>query len=333
MAQFWYALLGLLLAAYFVLGGLDFGVGMMLPAMPTGTERRAALTALGPYFLGNEVWIVAAAGVLFAAFPHVEADLLTAAYPLAAALVLALVGLNAGVQLRSRPAGGQARGRFDAMIAIAGLVLALGWGVLFGDLLTGLPLRADGGAVPVTALIGGFPIVTAVASALLAVTHAGSYLTWRVGDAAVRARARRTAVLAAPTAAAVIAVAIVVAAVDGRVRAAVAHPVAALGLAAAVAVAALLAGLALRADRPGLAVIATSVAMALPVVLLAAALFPHVLVSTLDPAASRTVAGGAAGPSTLRLLAWLAAPMIPLLVALQVANWWLFRRRPAARYW
>ncbi len=73
--------------------------------------------------------------------------------------------------------------------------------------------------------------------------------------------------------------------------------------------------------------------MALPVVLVGAALFPHVLVSTLDPAAGRTVADGAAGAPTLRLLAWTAAPMIPALVALQVASWRLFGRRPAPQFW
>jgi cytochrome d ubiquinol oxidase subunit II len=333
MAQFWYALLGLLLVAYFVLGGLDFGVGVLLPALDGERERRAALTALGPFFLGNEVWIVGAGGVLFAAFPHVEGDLFTAAYPLVAALVLALAALNAGVQLRSRPAGGGARRRFDGVVAVAALVLAFGWGLLLGDLLTGLPLRAGGGRVPLTALIGGFPLVAGLAGVALAAAHGSAYLTWRVDSGTVRAKARRIGVSAAPVAAGLVAVAVVAGAADSRVQAAVANPVAAVTLAAAVAVAALLASFALRADRPRLAVVATGIAIALPVVLVAAALFPRVLVSTLDPAASRTVADGAAGPATLRLLSWLAAPVVPLLFALQAASWWLFRRRPGPRYW
>jgi cytochrome d ubiquinol oxidase subunit II len=337
MAQFWYALLGLLLVAYFVLGGLDFGVGLVLPALD-GEQRRAALNAVGPFFLGNEVWIVGAGGVLFAAFPHLEGDLFTAAYPLAAALVLALVAFIAGVQLRSRPSGGAARRRFDVLIAVAALVLAVCWGLLLGDLLTGLPLRVGAGPVPVTALVGGFPavslpIVAALASVALAVTHGSAYLAWRVDDGAARATARRIGASTAPVAAVLVVTAGAAAALDARVRATVANPGTAAGLAAAVAVAALLARFALRADRPRLAVGATAVAMALPVVLVAAALFPHVLVSTVDPAASRTVTDGAAGPATLRLLAWLAAPMVPLLLALQAASWWLFRRRPGPRYW
>jgi hypothetical protein len=45
------------------------------------------------------------------------------------------------------------------------------------------------------------------------------------------------------------------------------------------------------------------------------------------PASSRS------GPATLRLLAWFAAPVVPLLFALQAANWWLFRGRTGQRYW
>ncbi|MGC9669827.1 cytochrome d ubiquinol oxidase subunit II [Planosporangium sp. 12N6] len=328
MAEFWYALLGLLLVGYFVLGGMDVGVGLVLPLLPAH-QRRAALNALGPFFLGNEVWIVAAGGVLFAAFPHVEGDLLATAYPLAAALLAALAALNAGVQLRSRPAGAGARRRFDALVAAAALVLALGWGLLAGNLLTGLPLRAGGGPAPVSALLGGFPTVVALAGAALAAMHGSAYLAWRTDSPA----ARRIGTVAAPSAAALVTAAVAVGATDARVRAAVAHPVAALVAAGGVVVAALVAWLALRADRPRPAVAATAVAMALPVLLVGVALLPNVLVSTLDPAASRTVADGAAGPATLRLLAWLAAPVVPLLFALQAATWWLFRGRTARRCW
>src|SRR5439155_172690 len=125
--------------AYFALGGLDIGVGLLLPVHPYQT-RRAALNALGPFFLGNEVWIIGAAGALLAAFPRVESALFHAAYPLVIAIVAGLVGINAGVQLRSRPAGTGPRAAFDGLIAVSAAVLAFGWGALLGNLLTGLPL-------------------------------------------------------------------------------------------------------------------------------------------------------------------------------------------------
>ncbi|MEV0719728.1 cytochrome d ubiquinol oxidase subunit II [Asanoa sp. NPDC050611] len=86
----WFALLGLFFTTYLVLGGYDYGVGLLLSAAGGDAERRAALTAVGPFFLGNEVWLVAALGILFGAFPRLEGELLAGYYP---AVVAALVGV------------------------------------------------------------------------------------------------------------------------------------------------------------------------------------------------------------------------------------------------
>ena len=66
METFAYALLGLFGIGYFVLGGADIGVGMLLPFL--GRDRRLTIAAIAPFFLGNEVWLVATAGLLTAAF-------------------------------------------------------------------------------------------------------------------------------------------------------------------------------------------------------------------------------------------------------------------------
>ena len=77
----WYALLGAFFAGYLVLGGYDYGVGLLLARRTTPAGRRAALNAVGPFFLGNEVWLVAAVGILFGAFPTLEGELLSGLYP------------------------------------------------------------------------------------------------------------------------------------------------------------------------------------------------------------------------------------------------------------
>src|SRR5688572_22830904 len=102
MELFWYAILGGLFAAYFGLAGIDYGVGLVLPTIRDEADRRRALNAIGPMFLGNEVWIVGAAGVLIAAFPRLEGELFVATSPILVAVLLGLVAINAAVQLRSR---------------------------------------------------------------------------------------------------------------------------------------------------------------------------------------------------------------------------------------
>jgi cytochrome d ubiquinol oxidase subunit II len=312
----WYCILGAVFVAYFVLGGLDQGVAMLLPTLRGDGERRAALNAIGPMFLGNEVWAVGAAGVLIAAFPRLEGELFAAAYPAVVAAVLGLLALNAGVQLRSR---GRRRGGFDALIAASGLTLAAAWGLLFGVLLHGVPLAADGHVHGLAPFAAPEVWLTALANVLLVLAHGAAFLRWKLRTGWGRSLG--------PIAGGVAALAL-----GGWYLAAPAgirNPIAGAVLALACAAAAAGAG---TLKRPGAAFAASAVACALPVVAAASALFPGVLASTLDPGATVTVGGAAAGADTLRLLALGAAPLLPVLVAVQAAGWWLFRRRTSL-YW
>jgi cytochrome d ubiquinol oxidase subunit II len=338
MTTFWYTILGLLFVAYFALGGLDQGVAMLIPTMRAGdSERRQALNAIGPMFLGNEVWIVGAIGVLIAAFPRLEGELFGAAYPAIVAVVLALLALNAGVQLRSR---GKRRGGFDWLIALSGLVLALGWGLLFGVLLHGVPLTADGHIHGFAQLRDPQVWFTALANVLLVLIHGAAYLIWRLPAGPLRERMRRVTARVAPGAAAV--VLLVLGGWYLQDPAGIRNPLVGTVLAVVVALAAAAAGLAARRAQPGpgpgriTAFAATLVACALPVIAVGSALFPSVLASTMDQGATVTVDNAAAGGDALRLLAFGAAPLLPVLVAVQVSCWWLFRRRdrvPTPLYW
>lgn len=327
MSTVWYCILGALIVAYLVLGGLDQGVAMLLPALRGDAERRSALNAIGPMFLGNEVWAVGAAGVLVAAFPRLEGELFDAAYPVVVAIVLGLLAINAGVQLRGR---GRRPGGFDALVAAAGLALALGWGLLFGVLLHGVPLGADGRVHGLAPLGDPRVWLTALANALLVLTHGAAFLLWRLEPGPPRERMRRLVTGLAPVAAgvAVLAIAGWYLRSPGGIR----HPAIGTVLALAAAAAALAALPAARAGRGGRAFAATAVSCALPVLAAASALFPAVLASTVDPVATVGVADAAAGGDTLRLLAVGAAPLLPVLAAVQAACWWLFRRRTSL-YW
>ncbi len=321
MSTVWYAVLGLLFMAYFALGGLDQGVALLLPLHKGDAARRAALNAVGPRFLGNEVWIVGAVGVLVAAFPRLEGELFGAAYPVVIAIVLGLIVLNAGVQLRGRSAR---PGGFDVAITVSALALAVGWGLLLGVVLHGVPMTADGhihGFAPL-----GSPAVwlTALANVALVVANGAAYLAWH-GLPATRVLHR-----AGPLGAALVVVAAAGWYLQGPPG--IRNPLLATALVAATAAALL----ATRFLTGGRAFAATLVACALPVITVALARYPGVLASTMDPGATVTVDSAAAGGDTLRLLAIGAAPLLPVLVAVQVSCWWLFRRResqPTPLYW
>ncbi|MEP7028943.1 MAG: cytochrome d ubiquinol oxidase subunit II, partial [Candidatus Eisenbacteria bacterium] len=59
MVETWYAIVALVFAIYVVLDGFDFGAGMVAPLVAkTDTERRQVLAAIGPFWDGNEVWLL-----------------------------------------------------------------------------------------------------------------------------------------------------------------------------------------------------------------------------------------------------------------------------------
>ncbi|WP_341718983.1 cytochrome d ubiquinol oxidase subunit II [Micromonospora sp. FIMYZ51] len=331
----WYALLGLFFASYLVLGGYDYGVGLLLARGADPTRRRAALNAVGPFFLGNEVWLVAAVGILFGAFPVLEGELLAGSYPAVVAALAGVILVTAGVQLRSRPAGRSARAGWDRVIVVGSLLAALGWGVVLAGLLQGVPRHADGHVVGVAHLFTPFAAASALALLALVAAHGATFLTLRLPaaeGARLRPLARRLVVAAiiAVTAAAVLGL------LSDRVRAAAQRPAIGVLLGLALVAALLVARAALGRRRSGVAFAATATALALPVLLVGATLWPYALVSTVDPGASLTVADAAASAPTLRLLGWLALPLLPALLGFQAMSWWIFRGRTDGRapvYW
>ena len=334
METIWYAVLGLFFAAYLVLGGYDYGVGLLLPRAGGPAGRRAALNAVGPFFLGNEVWLVAAVGILFGAFPVLEGKLLSGLYGLVVAALLGVVGVTAAVQLRSRARGRRARTGWDSVIVGSSALAAAGWGAVLGGWLQG----TGGLATP-------FVVLCAVALLALVATHGAAFLALRLpasepaavskpasasgptststsgGDAATAARFAKTGTRLAPLALVAIGAATVAGVASAPVRDAVQNPLACVLVLVALAAALVTGWVALARRRTALGFAATALSLVLPVLLVFASLYPYALPPSL------TVAEAVAAPGTLRILNWLALPLLPALIGFQAMCWWAFRGR------
>ncbi|MEU9507206.1 cytochrome d ubiquinol oxidase subunit II [Micromonospora sp. NPDC048170] len=309
MDLFFVLLLGLLLGGYLVLDGFDIGSGMLVrPLGRTEWERRAMITAFGPFLLGNEVWLVATGGVLFGAFPLLEGEVLGELRALVWPLLVVWVVRDAAVWSRSRLPGARWRGFWDTTLAVVSTVFAAGWGVVVANLMIRL---GDGGAAhPV---YGWFSLLWAVTMAVVFAGHGAVFLTARlpqVPAAAVAGTARRLL----PAGAGLLAVATVVTVAAGVLpqRAGALVPVALAGFAAAAAP--LGARVLLGRGRPGLALAATAGAVVGPLLMVATAGWVVVRDSAADPA-SLSVLGG------------VAAAVLPVIVLSQAWMWWVFRHR------
>ncbi len=145
MAQLWFWLLALMLGVYAVLDGFDFGVGMLhFVVAKTRAERETLLRSIGPVWDGNEVWLVAAGGTLFGAFPALYAAAFSGFYlPLIIVLWLLLfrpLALEPRHQLDD-PLWHQA---WDFAFSGSSALLTLFFGAALGNLVRGLPLDEHG---------------------------------------------------------------------------------------------------------------------------------------------------------------------------------------------
>lgn len=325
MAEIWLLLLGFLLAGYFVLGGYDYGVQMLTPLVGRDQPgRRSALAAVGPFFLGNEVWLVAFVGVMFGAFPFLEGTLLAGLSPLFVVLLLGLVVGTTALQLRSRWAATGSRRFLDAVAAAGGAVSAATWGVFVAVLLRGVPIGPAGTfALDASMILDPFVGICALTAIVLFAAHGATFLALRsTGD--IAARATRLGATLAPAASGGVLLAALVGLLSGV---SVANAATALVLALLTALAPVLGRLLLHGGRFGPAFAAGCVSAAAPVLMLGLAHYPAVLASTVDPRFSVDLDSAAADPSTLGLLAGFGVVLVPVIIAFQVWSWWVFRGR------
>ncbi|MCM2393258.1 cytochrome d ubiquinol oxidase subunit II [Streptomyces albipurpureus] len=335
LETYWLALLGLLLAGYFVLGGYDYGVQMLHPLLGRSigqeaqhTGRNTALDAMAPYFLGNEVWLVAFTGVMFGAFPHLEGTLLSGLYPLIVAILVGLVLGSAAIQLRGRAHTARGHRWCDVLIVFGGVLPALCWGLVLGLLLHGVPHRADGSFhITPGDVLTPFVLACGMTTTLLFAAHGAAFIALRSApEPAARAAVMGANLLRAVGAAGSLALLLTLfgagASMTNRVTSAVLGALFAASLAAAWQY--------LSRGHHGRAFAASSSATLLPVLLVGAGHYPYVLINSAGT--GLTVHQAAADGATLKILTAFGVVVIPVILAYQTWSWWVFRGRTGRRH-
>lgn len=139
----WFFIFVVLITGYAILDGFDLGVGMFHLFSKEDEERRIMLNTIGPVWDGNEVWLVTAGGALFAGFPHVYATLCSAFYIPVMILLSGIIFRAVAIEFRSKRPMPWWRWMWDILFSVASLVIALGLGLVMGNLIIGIPLDAQ----------------------------------------------------------------------------------------------------------------------------------------------------------------------------------------------
>jgi cytochrome bd ubiquinol oxidase subunit II len=144
METVWFLLVAFMLATYVVLDGFDLGAGIAhLFVARTNEERRMVLRAIGPVWDGNEVWLLAGGGTLFFAFPLLYASSFSGFYlPLNIVLWL-LILRGIGIEFRMHIDNVVWSDFFDGLFSFGSLLLAVFFGAALGNVVRGVPLKAD----------------------------------------------------------------------------------------------------------------------------------------------------------------------------------------------
>lgn len=141
MEVFWAVVIVAMLTIFVILDGFDFGVGILHLLFSEDEEERTKMTqAIGPYWDGNEVWLIAGGGVLFFAFPTLYATAFSGFYlPLIMVLWL-LIFRGIGLELRNLLENEIWRIIWDKAFGLASLLLAIFFGAALGNVVRGVNL-------------------------------------------------------------------------------------------------------------------------------------------------------------------------------------------------
>jgi cytochrome d ubiquinol oxidase subunit II len=292
------------------------------------------INTIGPVWDLNETWVLVAGASLFASFPEWYATLFSGFYLPLLLILLALIARGVAFEYRGKGhtiGANEARWKatFDWMIFIGSALPALLWGVAFANIVGGVPLvhNPETNTTLFTGnlftLLNPYGLLGGLVTLTLFWTHGLLFITLKT-DGEIKERARKLANR--------VGLVTTLLAATFLVWTLLTHMSAPLFLLqlglTAIAALSLIAGLFMNyKGREGVAFSLVVVTIITAVGALFAGLFPNVMPSTLDPAASLTIDNARSSDYTLGVMTWVAAIMLPLVLAYQTWTYWVFRKR------
>ncbi|MFI4970241.1 MAG: cytochrome d ubiquinol oxidase subunit II [Lysobacterales bacterium] len=342
----WWLLLGLLLIGFAVTDGYDLGIaGLLRVLAQNDDERRALLETIEPVWEGNQVWLITGAGAIFAAWPLLYAAAFSGFYFAMLLTLLALIVRPVGFNFRNKIAHWHWRNTWDWILTFNGFVPALVFGVAFGNLFLGVPLRYDdtlritytGGFFD---LLTPFPLLVGLVSITMLLMHGAAWATVK-SEGVILARAERLLRILAPafvvlylaagawlafgiTGYAIGSIGLDTGAASNPLLKDVVHSGNWLGdgplgrwacVCAGIAIVAALAVPLLAArSRHATAFVSSAIAVAGTIGSAGLALFPFLLPSSLDPRSSLTIWDASSSKGTLGLMLLVTAVLMPIVI-------------------
>lgn len=203
METIWFCLIAVMIAIYVLLDGFDLGAGAVsLLVARTDAERRQVLATIGPVWDGNEVWLLAAGGTLYFAFPALYASGFSGFYlPLMIVLwLLILRGIS--IEFRNHVPSPVWAPLWDVVFFFSSLLLAVFFGAALGNVVRGvtldeqgyffLPLWTNFRLGPPIGILDWYTIAVGVTALLALAQHGALWVAYKT-EGPVQQRSRQAA--------------------------------------------------------------------------------------------------------------------------------------------
>lgn len=203
MQTIWFCLVAIMVALYVVLDGFDLGAGTIhLWVARNDGERQQVIRSIGPVWDANEVWLLAAGGTLYFAFPALYASGFSGFYlPLMVVLWL-LILRGIAVEFRGHLSSPVWIRLWDVVFCGSSLLLAIFFGAALGNVVRGVPLNDQGYFFealwtdfqlgPNAGVLDWFTVIVAVAALATLALHGALWVTLKT-EGVVRQRSRQLA--------------------------------------------------------------------------------------------------------------------------------------------
>lgn len=323
METIWFIIWGVLWGVYFMLDGFDLGAGTLMPFVARDeVDRKKIFNAIGPFWDGNEVWLIAAGGITFAAFPGTYAAMFSALYSAMMLILFALILRGSGLAMREEAQNSSARTFWDWLFIIGSFLAALLLGVAFANLFMGVPIDANGILQGnLFTLLNPYGLVGGILFLVFFLLHGSIWLAFKTDgelhEMLTRLAGRFWLVLAV-----ISVIFLILTAISTDVyRNYVNTPILFI-LPLVLVLCLVLSGYFIRQKSWKKAWYASGGYIFFAVLFGVVGMYPGLLLSSISPAYSRTIHNSASSPLTLKIMLIVTLIFIPLVIAYQM---WAYR--------
>lgn len=311
----WYLLIGLFITVYAILDGYDLGVGILHIFSRNEEERRVNLNSIGPVWDGNEVWLIAGGGTLFAVFPVVYSTVLSTFYILFSLLLISLIFRAISIEFRNKVTSRRWQRLWDMGFGLGSISSSLVFGIMLGNVLKGLPLYEEqiitGHSLY---LFNIYAVFTGLITMTLFTLHGAVYMMLKADNAYIH-RIKRYVFIAwfvfiilYPAG---IAVTLYISPVmfHALLNSPLSIPLGIINIGSIIYI-----PYAIKTGRHGRSFTASSMLIASIMGLIGLSLFPAIVPSSIDPIYSLTAYNASAGQYTLKVMLAIALTALPFII-------------------